>query len=57
MKVEEDGTLSFENVLNLTAKIEPFKTFQLCEYRIYGDKEIKGTVNSVSALTRNNSIN
>lgn len=44
IRVLEDGSITFDVISNFTARIEPFKTFQLSEIRMYGDKEIKGAV-------------
>jgi hypothetical protein len=52
-KVEENGEITFENTLEITTRIEPFKSFQLHELRIYGDKEMKATISKIEVKSKN----
>jgi len=46
--VSEDGTLTYTGTSNFTAKIDPFKQVQLKEIRLYGDKEIRGSIKNTT---------
>lgn len=52
IKFLEDGSMTFEGTSNFNARIEPFKTFQLSEIRMYGDKEIKGAIKNTEVKKR-----
>jgi hypothetical protein len=48
LKIDENGSYAFENSSEFKLKIEPFKSLQPSELRMFGDKEMKGTVVSTS---------
>lgn len=53
LSTETNGAVTFEKNWEITARIEPFKSFQQHEVRIYGDKETKASITNTELKSKN----